>query len=163
MAHLSSTSCKPVFSWYSGWLTLIGWVALTASAPYAAGNLILGLIGLNHPEYIPERWHGTLIYLAILAISFVLNLWGSRVLPLLENLIMTLHVLFFAIFIAAIVLPPTRHSATFVFTTFVNNSGWDSDGVAWCLGMLTSSYVMIGMKTHSWSYHHLGGGNVNIN
>lgn len=58
---------------------------------------------------------------------------------------MVLHILFFiVVFIIALVLPPERKSASFVFTTFVNETGWQSNGVAWFLGLLTSSYVMVG-------------------
>ncbi|KAM5359000.1 hypothetical protein ACJZ2D_014825 [Fusarium nematophilum] len=120
----------------------------TASAPYGSGNLIQGLIILNNPDYAPERWHGTLIYIFVLVIAFILNIWGSRILPMLENLIMVLHILFFfAMLLAVAIIPPSRHSSEFVFTFFQNNSGWESDGIAWCLGLLTSAYVMVGMNT----------------
>src|SRR5271170_3948088 len=38
----------------------------------------------------------------------------------------------------------THHDASFVFTSFVNESGWSSNGVAWCLGLLTTSYGFVG-------------------
>lgn len=64
---------------------------------------------------------------------------------MLENCIMFFHILFFFIMIIVIaVIPPDRHSAAFVFTEFQNNSGWENDGVAWCLGMLTSAYILVG-------------------
>ena len=146
IGELSSPKYKAVLSFFSGWITLLGWVALTASAPYAVGNLVQGLIGLNNPEYQPERYRTTLIYIAVLTLSFCLNQWGSRVLPLLENTIMFFHILFFCIMIIVIaVIPPDRHNAAFVFTKFQNNTGWENDGVAWCLGMLTSAYILVGM------------------
>lgn len=146
MAALSSTKYKPVLSWFSGWLTLLGWLAFTASAPFASGTIIQGLITLNYPDYVPERWHGTLLYIAVLSIAFALNIWGSRLLPILENFIMALHILFFfAMLIAVAIIPPSRHSAEFVFANFQNNTGWENDGIAWCLGLLTSAYILIGM------------------
>src|ERR1700755_2278454 len=112
-----------------GWITLLGWVALTASAPYAVGNLVQGLIGVSHPEYQPERYRTFLIYLAIVLISFGINQWGIRILPLLENMIMCFHVLFFFIIIITVaIIPPERNSAKFVFTDFQNNTGWENDG-----------------------------------
>ena len=38
----------------------------------------------------------------------------------------------------------SHHDASFVFTSFQNQSGWSSDGVAWCLGLLTTSYGFVG-------------------
>jgi len=58
---------------------------------------------------------------------------------------MVLHILlFFVMFIVALVIPPERRSATFVFTTFINQTGWKEDGIAWLLGLLSSAFVMIG-------------------
>jgi hypothetical protein len=48
------------------------------------------------------------------------------------------------IFIAMLALKPEANSAAFVFTEFRNSTGWSSDGVAWCLGMLTSCYILAG-------------------
>jgi phosphotransferase system glucose/maltose/N-acetylglucosamine-specific IIC component len=86
------------------------------------------------------------MYWAILLIGNCANLWCYKFLPMLENLVMILHIVFFVVvFIVVLVLPPTRNSAEFVFTEFLNNTGWNSDGIAWCLGLLTSAYVMVGM------------------
>lgn len=145
VSELSSPRFRPVVSFFAGWITLLGWVALTASAPYAAGNLIQGLIALSNPDYEPERWKTFLVYLAILILAFVFNQWCSKVLPLLETGIMIIHSLFFFIMIIVIaVIPPQRNSASFVFTEFLNLSGWEDAGAAWCLGMLTSAYITVG-------------------
>jgi len=64
---------------------------------------------------------------------------------MIEKLALVLHILFFfVVFIVLLVLPPERKSATFVFTTFVNQTGWKENGIAWLLGLLTSSYIMVG-------------------
>lgn len=157
VGELTGPKHRAFLSFYSGWITLLGWISLTASAPYAAGNLIQGLIVLNNPDYQPERYRTTLIYIAILTLSFSLNQWGSRVLPLLENLIMFFHVLFFFIMMIVIaVIPPDRNTAAFVFTKFENNTGWENNGVAWCLGMLTSAYILVGKTQALQSSHSVG-------
>jgi hypothetical protein len=53
---------------------------------------------------------------------------------------------FLIIFIVLLALKPEANSASFVFTEFRNSTGWSSDGVAWCLGMLTSCYVLTGRQ-----------------
>lgn len=127
---------------------MLAWLFLTASAPFGAGTLIQGLLTLNYPDYVRERWHGTMLYWAVLVVGFLVNLYGPRLLPHIENLMMAFHVLFFfLIFVSIMVLSPTRNSAAFVFGEFQNNTGWGSDGIAWSLGMVTSAYVMVGMYT----------------
>jgi amino acid transporter len=108
--------------------------------------MIQGLLVLNDPGYVYERWHGTLLYWAVLAVALVINTMAIKLLPAIEVTMMILHVgLYVVLLIAMLVLAPTKGSASFVFTTFTNPSGWESDGVAWCIGMLSAAYVMIGM------------------
>lgn len=124
-----------------------GWITVSASAPFLAGTMIQGLLVLNlSPDnYTFERWHGTLIYWAILLGAACICIFCSDMLPLLEKLSMALHIgLFFVIIIVMCVVSPTKNSAAFVFTSFENNSGWSNDGVAWCIGLLSFCYVVIG-------------------
>lgn len=56
-------------------------------------------------------------------------------------------------FLSMIVLLATtkdKHSAEYVFTSFENQSGWSSDGVAFLIGLLSSVYgfVAIEQPTH---------------
>ena len=107
--------------------------------------MIQGLLVLNDPTYVYERWHGTLLYWAILALALVVNIWGMHILPQVENATMILHVgLFIVLLVAICVVSPTKNSASFVFSDFENETGWQSNGVAWCIGMLSSAYVMVG-------------------
>jgi amino acid transporter len=145
ISELSPRSSRALLSWYTGWTSILGWVAFTASAPFGAANIVQGLIILNYPDYEPKTWHWYLIYLATAAMAFFMNIWGGKVLPMLENIIMVFHVGFFiAILIAVAALPRERQSAEFVFTHFSNGTGWDSNVIAWSIGMLTSAYVMVG-------------------
>ena len=147
ISELSSPRYRSPLAFFTGYFTLMGWTALTASAPYASANLIQGLISLSDPSYEPTRWKTTLIYMCILIMAFVFNQWFSKMLPMLEQFIMAVHILFWVgILIAVCVLPETRNSAGFVFGSeaAVNLTGWDNDGVAWCLGLLTSAYILVG-------------------
>ncbi|KAK5057877.1 hypothetical protein LTR84_011878 [Exophiala bonariae] len=124
---------------------MFGWQSVAASAPFLAGTMIQGLIILNDPTYVPQRWHGTLLYWAVLTIALLINIFGIRILPQLQNASMTLHVvLFIILFVVILAVSPTKNSASFVFTQFENESGWSNNGVAWCVGMLSSAYVMVG-------------------
>lgn len=107
--------------------------------------MIQGLIVLNYPNYQFERWHGTLLYWAVLLVALVANTIFSSSIPLIEHVTMVLHItLFFVILISVVVASPTKHSAAFVFSQYVNSTGWESNGVAWCIGMLSAAYVLVG-------------------
>ncbi|KAF4967228.1 hypothetical protein FSARC_5207 [Fusarium sarcochroum] len=124
----------------------LGWVALAGSAPFLAGTQIQGLLVLNYPDsYTFERWHGTMLFWAILIGSACICIFCSNSLPLIEKLTLVLHIGFFIIILVVIAtVSPTKHSAEFVFAHFENNSGWRNDAVAWSIGLLSSCYVLIG-------------------
>ena len=41
-------------------------------------------------------------------------------------------------------MSPTRNSVRFVFTSFLNETGWDNNGIVWILGLLQSAYALVG-------------------
>lgn len=107
--------------------------------------MIQGLLVLNYETYVFKRWHGTLLYWAVLALSATINVIGSRILPMIENISLAFHVGAFVVVLVVIsVVSPSKHDAAFVFVNTINNSGWANNGVAWCIGLLSSCYVMTG-------------------
>ncbi|OQD79532.1 hypothetical protein PENANT_c049G07475 [Penicillium antarcticum] len=145
IAKLAPKKWQYLLSWLTGWIGTFGWVAFTASAPFLAATMIQGLITLNSDSYVYQRWHGTMIYWALLMGSGAMNIWGNRLMALIENASLIIHIVaFVVVFIVMWVCAPIKHSASFVFTLFENNSGWSSDGVSWSIGMLSSCYVLAG-------------------
>jgi choline transport protein len=109
--------------------------------------MIQGLVVLNYPNYSYERWHGTMIYCAFLALAALVNIFAIRIMPLLLHATFALHVGLWVVLITVIcVISPSKNSAEFVFTTYINESGWSSDGVAFSIGLLSSAYVLAGQS-----------------
>ena len=124
---------------------MFAWQANIASVGYLIASQIQGLAILNYESYSPERWHGTMIFWAVVVVSTCVNVFGTKILPALETLVGILHIcLWFVWFIPLVYLSPQR-SADWVFTDFENNSGWSNNGVSWCLGLLTVTYPFVGM------------------
>ncbi|KAJ5669389.1 hypothetical protein N7462_010459 [Penicillium macrosclerotiorum] len=131
-------------SYITGWLSAMGWQCAIVSIAYLAGTIIQGLIVLNHPEYNFQRWHGTLLVIAISTFSILFNTFLAKNLPFVEGLILIIHVIgLFAIIIPLWVLAP-RNNAHAVFTTFNNGGGWDSAGTATLVGLSTTITSMLG-------------------
>lgn len=127
-----------------GWLSAIGWQGGYASIAFIAGTLIQGLIVLNNPDYIFKRWHGTLLVIAITAFSIFFNTFLAKRLPMVEGLVLIVHILgFFAVLIPLWVLAP-RNPTEMVFKDFTNFGGWSSTGLSVMVGMLTTVYGMLG-------------------
>jgi hypothetical protein len=82
--------------------------------------MIQGLLVLNNPTYIFEPWHGTLLVIAITAFCIIFNTFLAKKLPMVEGLVLIIHILgFFAVLIPLWVLAP-RTDAKTVFTEFTN-------------------------------------------
>lgn len=126
---------------------------MTTSVVYLAATQTQAPVILNYPHYVAERWHGTLLMFAITAILFVINVYGIRLLPEFELLGGVCHVVFFVILLVALLALAPKSSADFVFTDFENSGGWSSNGVSWCIGLLTVVYCFVGRSLRGQPQH----------
>jgi hypothetical protein len=107
-------------------------------------GIIQGLIALNDESYVPQRWHGTLITIAIIFNAILFNTFLAVKLPLIEGILLGLHVCgVFAIVIPLWVMGP-RAPARTALLDYQNLGGWDSMGLAALIGMVTPLNVLIG-------------------
>jgi choline transport protein len=109
--------------------------------------MIQGLVVLNYDSYTPQRWEGTLIMIAILVVCTLVNTVGARHLPMIEGVILVLHILsFFAIIIPLWVMGP-KVPAKAVFTVFYDGGGWSSIGSACIIAQLATVFSFIGKRS----------------
>jgi choline transport protein len=122
----------------------MGWQTGSAASAFLAGTELQALILLNHENsYIPKPWHGTLIVIAVAAFCGIFNTFLARRLPLVEGIVLILHILgFFAILVPLWILAP-RSPAKEVFTKFADN-GWGSTGLSCLVGMLAPTVSFLG-------------------
>ena len=106
--------------------------------------MIQGLIILNHPEYEIRPIYGTLLFWACIILCLFVNTVVSRLLPKIEGLMLVLHILgFFAILIPLLYMAP-HSSASDTFTTFLNEGGWPTQGLSFCVGLIGTIYSFVG-------------------
>lgn len=118
-----------------GWLCVLGWQMSSASAAYVAGTQIQGLAILNYPAYASEPWHGTLLTIAVAAFAALFNVTLAKKLPMIEAVILIIHIFaFFGIIVPLWVLAP-RANARDVFNIFSDGGGWGSLGTSALVGI----------------------------
>jgi choline transport protein len=128
----------------SGWISVLGWQTGLASLAFLAGTMIQGLLVLNNPNYVFHNWHGTLLVIAITAFCIIFNTFLAKRLPMVEGMVLIIHLLgFFAVLVPLWVLAP-RSSPSEVFTEFLNLGGWPTTGLAFMVGLLSPVYTLIG-------------------
>jgi choline transport protein len=106
--------------------------------------MIQGLIVLNNPDYVPQRWQGTLLFYMMIFLSLFFNTYLVKQLPKIEGLILIIHIAgFFGVLIPLVYLAP-HGSASDVFGTFANGGGWSSKGLSFFVGIVTGVYAFLG-------------------
>lgn len=109
---------------------------------------------LNYPDYTPERWQGTLLMYACLVLIVAVNTIGARLLPRIEHFVLVLHTLgFLAVLIPLVVLAP-KSSSAFVWSAFdATDAGWNSNGLAWFVGLISANLPFVSLLVHIPKFH----------
>ncbi|KAJ9645999.1 hypothetical protein H2199_003042 [Coniosporium tulheliwenetii] len=135
VSEFAPRSCQRYLSYLTGWLTFIGWQSGVAGTSFMVGTTIQGLIVLNYDSYSFQSWHGTLLVIGVTSFGIAFNTIFARRLPLVENILMVLHVLgWFPIALPLWILGP-RADAKAVFTEYRNNGGWSTNGTSFLVGL----------------------------
>jgi amino acid transporter len=149
------------WSWFTGWFNVVGLLGIVASVGYGAAFFLyatLGLYGLNifgvnfgdGAHAISETFG---LFLIILALYAVLNIFSSPLLGLLNNISVGWHVFGVAVIIALLVFVPDHHqNASWAFGHRINNSGFNGGATGglpfWILvlpvGFILTMYTQTG-------------------
>ena len=88
-----------------GWLVIAAWQGILAGCAFITATMIEALVILNHPDYSPQQWHGTLLFWAVMLVAVLLNALANPLIPKLEVFVLALHLLgFFACLIPLLVV-----------------------------------------------------------
>jgi amino acid transporter len=120
------------WSWMTGWFNIAGLVGVVAGVGYGAAiflNLLLGLysvniFGMNFADTNHVLSETFVLFLIILILYTVVNIFADRFIALMNNTSVWWHVIGTAVVIGLLVFVPSHHqSANFVFTEKINNNG----------------------------------------
>jgi len=144
----AATLGRPVHGWFTGWFNLVGLIAVTASVDYGCASFVSFLFSLVVADWAGTAGQVFLIFIVVLALHALVNIFGSHLVALLNNVSVYWHVLGVTVVVAILVFAPTQHqSLGFVFTQRINNSGF-SDGTFFFyvlpLGFLLTQYTITG-------------------
>ncbi len=145
----------PAAGFFTGWLNLIGLLAVTASVAYGAAtfvDLTLTTVSSGWADgYSLGRIY--IIFLVILVVAAGLNVFGGHLMAVVNNISVWWHVAGALIVILVLFLVPDSHQAiSWVFTHEVNNSGFNANQTTglkfWFLvlplGLLLTQYTITG-------------------
>lgn len=145
----------PAAGFFTGWLNLIGLLAVTASVAYGCAtftDLTLNTLSSSWADnYSLTRVF--IMFVVILTVAASLNIFSGHLMAILNNISVWWHVAGVATIVLVLILVPDTHQAiSNVFTDKVNNSGYAdgalSNGTYWFLvlplGFLLTQYTITG-------------------
>jgi amino acid permease (GABA permease) len=132
------------WSWFTGWFNLLGQVAVTAGIDYGFAFFFASFLNMT-ANYPTTAGYILLIYAGILILHGLLNTFGVRVVALLSDISVWWHLLGVGIIAGVLAFVPSHHaSASFVFTKFINLSGFHSVIYVFFIGLLMAQYTFTG-------------------
>lgn len=138
----------PKAGFYTGWLNLIGLVAILASVAYGSATFLDLTLGT-----LSETWLAGyslkrvfVMFVVILTVVAVINIFSSHLLAMINNISVWWHVAGAAAVIGILFLVPEQHAGVGdVFTKTINNSGMfggATSGWGWLLLVLPISAIL---------------------
>lgn len=132
------------WSWFTGWFNFLGQVAVTAGIDFGAAFFINAYLDLQF-GFAATPGHTILIFGLVLVLHGLLNTFGVKLVSRLNDISVWWHIVGVLVIVGALVFIPSEHqSASYVFTTFVNNTGWTSPLYVGLLGLLLAQYTFTG-------------------
>ena len=125
-------------------MSTLNWLASLASSVFVVTTLIEVLIDIRDPSFAFPNWQYTLIMLAVLVVTVLLNTWGAKVLPMLETVSLFGHIGGFVVTLIPLWVLAPKNSAHAVFAEVVNNGGWSNTGTSCLVAQVTVLYCNLG-------------------
>jgi amino acid permease (GABA permease) len=135
------------WSWFTGWFNLLGQIAVTAGIDF--GLAFFATAFLNYSTgYGTAPKNVILIYGIVLFIHGLMNTFGISLVALLNNVSVFWHILGVLVIVGCLAFIPDHHKpASFVFSHFVNNTGFKFAGsglYVGAIGLLLAQYTFTG-------------------
>ena len=126
----------PRAGFFTGWLNLIGLVAVTAGVAYGCATFIDLTISTWSKSYADgySLSRVFIIFLVVLVLAAVLNIFSSHLMAVMNNVSVWWHVVGASAIVLILIFVPDHHqSFSYVFTQRFNNSGF-GDGTTSSFG-----------------------------
>lgn len=139
----------PKAGYYTGWLNLVGLIAILASVAYGSATFLDLVLGTFSESWLAgySLTRTFWMFLVILVIVATINIFSSHLLAVINNISVWWHVIGAAAVVAILwLIPPEQHASfSTVFATTVNNTGFfggSTSGFGFLLFVLPMSAIL---------------------
>ncbi|MFF0447865.1 amino acid permease [Streptomyces sp. NPDC004609] len=142
--YMASRLGGPRWGYVTGWFNLLGLLGGMAGGCYGSALFIGAWLNLQW-DVTPTPERTLLIFGCILLLLATLNLFGVRLVSILNSISVWWHLGGVAVIVGALAIVPSSHqSAGFVFGEFANETGWSNPLYVGLLGLLLAQYTFSG-------------------
>ncbi|KAK5717042.1 choline transporter [Elasticomyces elasticus] len=123
-------------SWFGLSAAMVTGINSGGTALIIYGVIIVACVS----DSVIDKYHVFAAYQVINAFAAIFNCYG-RTLPWTASF--TLYVSLISFFVILVTVPsvtPAHKPASFVFATFINNTGWDQSGIAFIVGLINTNW-----------------------
>ncbi|KAF7730266.1 hypothetical protein EC973_002509 [Apophysomyces ossiformis] len=158
VSRLAPPEWVPIACWLTGWCNWLGLqrscnsnekrlVAIT-SADLGLAQFLSSVIGIKDPNYDAGIYWQYGIFLVIAVIHGLINSISVKYNGFFNQTSLYWHLIgTLLIIVVILVLTPNKASARWVFTFFENDTGFESNGYAFLIGLLQSQYTLSGFDS----------------
>ncbi|MFC8350343.1 amino acid permease [Streptomyces sp. NPDC057280] len=134
----------PRWGYGTGWLNLLGLMGGMAGGCYGTALFTGAWLNLQW-GFTPTPERTMVIFAVILLLLATLNLFGVRLVSILNSISVWWHLAGVAVIVGALAFVPSHHQpASFVFGEFTNHTGWSNPLYVGLLGLLLAQYTFSG-------------------
>ncbi|KAH7176737.1 choline transport protein [Dactylonectria macrodidyma] len=135
-----------ILSFFTGWFSVLGWIFTTASTNLIYAQILMALIALYIEDLEIKVWQTFIVYQGLNLITAGVVMFGNRVIPALNRFsLFYLQIGWLVVLITVVACAPSHRSADFVFSTWINNTGWKNQAVCFITGLVNPLYSLGGL------------------
>ncbi|OQU99403.1 hypothetical protein CLAIMM_05039 [Cladophialophora immunda] len=136
-AILAPPKYRRFLTYLNGIMTLWGWNFAVAGGYFLSTQFILGTANILNSSYVPQHYQSFLLSIVMFIIAIAMNTWLIKFYPAVTKFfVVAINVAVVYIIVALLAKAQPKAHAKTVFIDVINNTGWGSDGLVFCLGML---------------------------
>ncbi len=139
MYHWSSSLGGKGWGWFTAWFNIVGNITVLAGIDYGCALFLTPLIGLQ-----ATTRNLLLVYAGILISHALINHFGIRLVALLNDLSVTVHIIGVIAIVAALLLFAPKQPVSFFFTAVTNNPQGSPYWWAFIVGLLQAQWTFTG-------------------
>ncbi|CAO3609293.1 unnamed protein product [Cunninghamella blakesleeana] len=142
---LTNKKSGPIVSWFAAYINLAGMIATQGTLAWSCASFVYQIVEIQTGVTIDNLGAYIGLYCAMQLVATIIALLGLKVSNYINYfLIGWTFIGTFIVMIIPVAMAKSHQPAKWVFTQFINNTGWESDGLAFLISFLQPGWCLIG-------------------